>query len=260
MTIRAPQWLEIEPRKKEGPGKVFLTTDRFPIFYFQITKCGCTFIRNLLYYLDHDAQHNSGTRIHAHSKDFVKGDVVPVWLIKKSPFHFTVIRDPIDRFLSLYFDKIANVENHFDTGMRERIRDGGALLSVQDDDLEGHRENCLRSLNWLGKNLSGETKGTINPHWARQSNRLKQAAEFDPKYLTLDGLSWQLPVVLSPLIPDIAKKMDAVRARNKSRKLFRREEIITTEIENVIRDIYQQDAQNYERVSAVWADHPAHPI
>lgn len=256
MTGRPPAWLTKPPRDNPGPGQVFLTTDRFPIFYLQITKCGCTFLRNLLYFLDHDVQHPDAARIHSHDDEFVKAALVPLWIMRKSPYVFTVIRNPVDRFLSLYFDKIANLSNPFDRGLRERVIENAGLVISEDTDLAGHQDNCLRTLHWLERNLSGETSGKANAHWRRQSARIKRAAGIDLRYLTLDGLSWQLPIILSPIIRDIADRMAAISSRNQSPKPYSRVEILTPEIEQSVQHIYRQDAELFERVSAEWGAAP----
>ncbi len=248
-------WFTRKGLDKPGPGRFFYTTRRYPLFYLQITKCGCTFLRNLLYYLDHDALHPDSTRIHAHEADFLKADRIPRRFLRESPYLFAVIRDPVDRFLSLYFDKLANLENQHDTGMRTRVARAAGLKLASDMSLDDHRENCLKTLAWFEKNLAGEA-GKPNPHWQRQSLRLNRIRDLEPRLLTLGGLSWQLPELLSPLIPDIAEKMAAVRVRNESRKPFGRAEIMTPEIAAAVLRVYPEDSETYVRVAARWGRGP----
>ena len=109
-----PDWLEGAALPEPGQGKHLFTTRRVPLFYLQITKCGSTFLRNLLYRLDHDTPHEDSARIHAYPQDFLMADVVPPEIITSSPYLFAVVRDPVDRFLSRYSDKLVNLENRFD--------------------------------------------------------------------------------------------------------------------------------------------------
>ncbi|NOX39053.1 MAG: sulfotransferase family protein [Alphaproteobacteria bacterium] len=237
---------------RSGPGRVLFTTRRYPIFYLQITKCGCTYVRNLLYYLDHDAMHPKAARIHAHDEDFVKADLIPREIIKGAPGLFAVIRDPVDRFLSLYFDKIANQQNQFDAGMRRRVSKA-AGLDLEHDDLATHRENCLKTLAWFSRNLDTKNAGKPNPHWQRQSVRLARIEGLGARLLTLDGLSAQLAQTLGPVVPDFARKAAAVTTRNTSKKRFTKAEIMTPEIAETVRAIYEKDAALYQKISAEWA-------
>lgn len=256
MIKRAPKWLDRPPRRAPGPGKIFLTTDRYPVFYLQITKCGCTFLRNLIYTLDHDQPHPDALRIHAHDDDFMKAAMVPNWLLRKSPYVFTVVRDPVDRFLSLYFDKFADVSSPYDKKMRANVSEAAGLQVTSDSDLTGHRENCLKTLNWLAKNLAGETDVKINAHWQRQSHRISRAKDLPLKFLTLEGLGWQLPQLLEPVIPDIRNVMASVKSRNVSPKLFSRDEILTPEIAETIEIIYLKDAETFANAKANWGPAP----
>ncbi len=242
-------------RERPGPGRVLFTTHRYPIFYLQITKCGCTYVRNLLYYLDHDALHPDASRIHAHDEDFVKADLISREVIKGAPGLFAVIRDPVDRFLSLYFDKIANRQNQFDAGMRRRVVNA-AGLDLTRDDLATHRENCLKTLAWFSRNLDTDTAGKPNPHWQRQSVRLSRIEGLNARLLTLDGLSAQLMQILGPLVPDFGRKAAAVTTRNTSKKRFTKAEIMTSEIAETVRALYEKDAALYEKISAEWAATP----
>lgn len=247
-----PDWFDGTPLDKPGPGRVLFTTRRYPLFYLQITKCGCTFLRNLLYYLDHDRLHDASNRIHAHEADFLKADLIPRADLRRSPYLFAVVRDPVDRFLSLYFDKLSDVENQYDIKMRTRVAKAAGLKLATDLTLEDHRQNCLKTLEWFGRNLDGSTEGKPNPHWQRQSVRLSHTAGLVPRLLTLDGLSGQLETVLGPLIPDLGAKIASVRVRNQSRKPFTKAEIMTPGIAAAVARVYPADSKTYAQVRAEW--------
>lgn len=256
MPDAAPGWFNGSELSEPGPGRFYITTTRYPVFYLQINKCGCTFLRNLFYYLDHDRIHPESKRIHAHAKDFTVPALIPRWYLKKSPYLFSVVRDPIDRFLSLYFDKIANLDNSQDRGMRDRVGKAANLELTPDMGIDQHRKNCLKTLDWFALNLAGKTPGPPNSHWQRQSQRLSHTKGLNPQLLTLNGLSWQLPALLEPLIPDIRQKIDAVRVRNKSTRPYERQEILTPEIEAAVLDIYSEDALIFNQVRAEWGVAP----
>ncbi|MFQ5437613.1 MAG: sulfotransferase family 2 domain-containing protein [Paracoccaceae bacterium] len=254
MTEPRPDWFLGELRERPGPGKAFYTTRRYPLFYLQITKCGCTFLRNLLYHLDHGHMHGFADRIHSHENDFLKADLIPRQDLVNSPFLFAVVRDPADRFLSLYFDKLANRNSRFDKKMRERVAKGAGLNPAPDPGLRGHRENAAKALEWIGRNLDRREGGRVNPHWQRQSVRLSRAKGLDARLLTLDGLSWQLPELLEPIIPDIREQMDAVRVRNRSQRPHGRDEMLTPGFQAMVDAVYAEDAAIYRRASETWAN------
>lgn len=256
MTDTLPNWFDGPGLDQPEPGRFFHTTHRYPIIYLQITKCGCTYLRNLIYFLDHGRLHPDSTHIHAYPDDFVKADLIPRRVLKKSPYLFAIIRDPVDRFLSLYFDKIADTENHHDAGIRNRVTNAAGFDVSLSSDLETHRQSCLKILDWFGRNLDTKDEGKPNPHWQRQSMRLKRTEGLNPHLLTLYGLSWQLPQLLEPIIPDIADQMQAVRTRNESRKPFTRAEIMTPELEAAVQAVYADDANRYHRISAKWGPNP----
>ncbi len=251
-----PDWFKRSGLGEPGPGQHYLTTARYPLFYLQITKCGCTFLRNLVYYLDHDQVHPDSTRIHSHNDDFITAARIPRWFLKRSPYLFAVVRDPIDRFLSLYFDKIANLDNKYDSGMRDRLTKAANLVLTPEMSIQQHRENCLRLLAWFDLNLAGKTPGRPNAHWQRQSLRLSHTKGLNPRLLTLSGLSWQLPEILTPLIPDIQQKIDAVTIRNKSKRLLSRDEILTPDIERAVLLLYAEDAETYAHARDEWGPAP----
>jgi hypothetical protein len=252
----APRWYTGQPLTQPGPGRFFLTTQRYPIYYLQITKCGSTFMRNLLYYLDHGAVHPQPGKVHSLADDFVKADLVPGGEMVASPYLFTIVRDPVDRFLSLYFDKIANLNNDKDRGIRERVVRNAGLDLTPDMDLAAHQLNALKAIIWIGKNLERGVRARINPHWQRQQERLRRTDGLAARFLTLDGLPWQLPALLSPVIPDIAAQMAAVKTRNSTKKPFSRAEISTPELVETIHAVYAQDLDTYRQVRDLWGAAP----
>jgi len=258
MTDLVPDWFDGIPLGAPGPGRFLFSTQKYPIYYLQITKCGCTYLRNLLYHMDHGTAHPAGSGVHNFNQDFVKADFIPAEMIIASPYVFSVVRDPVDRFLSLYFDKIANLKNEKDSAMRNRVVRSAGLELTPDMNLAAHRKNALLTIDWFRRNLRRAEKGKINPHWQRQQERLSRLDGLSPRLLTLDGLPWQLPALLAPLIPDIAAQMAAVRVRNASKKPFSHAEIATPELVERVQHVYAQDLQTYEKVRAEWGDAPQH--
>jgi len=253
MTTMLPDWFNNTPLEEPGPGRFYHTTRRYPLFYLQITKCGCTFLKNLIYYLDHGALHPNAKRIHAHEQDFVKADLIPRLVLKASPYLFVVVRNPVDRFLSLYFDKLADTSNDHDARMRQRVSRAAGLDLSPGAGISVHRQNCLKTLAWFQRNLDTKDEGKPNPHWQRQMVRFSHTKGLEAEVLTLDGLSWQLPALLSPLIPEIEDHMQAVRVRNTSEKLFDKAEFLTPEIIDAVHAVYPMDLEVYRAAAQNWA-------
>lgn len=235
----------------------FHTTRRFPIYYMSITKCGSTYLKNLFYALDHDGEHGAAADIHDHAEDLLRATGLPFWMIRRSKFAFTVVREPASRFLSLYFDKIYGDGPQNFPELRQEIATEAGLNLARGLDAEAHRDNCHRFLGWLEKNLSGDTDAAINPHWRPQSRRIATVADFRISFLTLDGLDWQLPAFLGPVVPDIAEKMARVRTRNKAAYPVPSADVLDDALRDRVAALYAEDQALYERVSRWWAKNGA---
>lgn len=247
----------VEEADEDKRTRKFHTTRRFPIYYMSITKCGSTYLKNLFYALDHDNEHDAANNIHDHADDLIRATGLPFWMIRRSKYAFTVVRDPVSRFVSLYFDKIYGDGPQNFPELRQEIAGEAGLNLSRGLNAEEHRENCHRFLAWLGKNLAGDTDAAINPHWRPQSRRIATVADFRISFLTLDGLDWQLPAFLGPVVPDIAEKMARVRTRNKAAYPVASTQVLDDGLRDRIRALYAEDQALYERVSRWWAKHGA---
>ncbi|MEM9012985.1 MAG: sulfotransferase family 2 domain-containing protein [Pseudomonadota bacterium] len=242
-------------RAVRSPGRILFTTRRYPIYYLTITKCGCTYLKNLLYYLDHDHLHEHPEVIHRYAdEDMVRPLDVPVAEIRQSPYAFAVVRDPVDRFLSLYFDKIYPDSPQSFRAVRKYLAQNAAIDLTPGLDAAAHTANCHRLIAWLDDNLARRTDMSVNPHWRWQTSRLKRAAEFDLTLLTLKDLDRQLRLLLTPLIPDIAAKMAAVTVRNVSARPVAKEAVLTEALLEEVNTVYARDREVYDDTVATWAE------
>jgi sulfotransferase famil protein len=253
MTEQAPDWFVGKAAERPGLGRHVYTTQRLPIFYVQINKCGCTYLRNLLFLLDHDQLHPYSDRIHSFDADFKKATLIPDQVLAASHYVFCAVRDPIDRFLSLYFDKLSDPENKRDDWMQKLFIKEAGLVRDDGLDLDEHRQNCLKALAWIDLNLAGRTEAKTNPHWQRQSLIVARVSAAIPFLINLDDLSTQLPVLLKPIIPDIVEKMKIITDRNESRKPFSRAEIMNEALISAVGSVYPDDTRLIAEVRADWA-------
>lgn len=230
----------------------FLTSRRYPIYCLTITKCGCTFLKNLFYALDHDKLHRRADFIHDHMDELVRADDVPGWMLRRSRYAFTVLRDPAHRFLSMYFDKIYGDGPQNFASLRHEIAAECGLDLSRRLSVDGHRENCARLIRWIAANLRQETDIPINAHWRPQIWRVETVAHLSIGTFTLDGLDWQLPQYLGGMIPDLAEKMALVRARNTTKYPVPRDAVLDEGLLRAINTVYADDRARYEKCRAGW--------
>jgi Sulfotransferase family len=251
--VRLKFWQRDKPAGPALPATRLFTTGRYPIYYLFISKCGCTFIKNLLYAIDHGAQHSAGNAIHAHDRDLVHARAGDEAAIRQSPYAFTVLRDPVDRFVSFYFDKVYSGDHKNLPALRARLVERHGLDLSPGLPAEGHRENVRILLRWVESALNARHKESGHRHWKRQSTLLHRARTYRLEMLTLDGLDRQLPALLSPLIADIKPLMDSVTARNAAAKPVSKADVLDSDLQNAIDAVYANDRVLHDRAAAGWA-------
>lgn len=211
-------------------------------------KVGSTFLRNLVYMLDH------GEAFSMVEKEF------PTNLLNReltrdelaSEVSFFVVRDPVARFFSLYFDKVAGKpENHF-PWIIEKLKTHRVFHEGPDLSLEQHRENCMSLLGFLGVRLRGQIKAPINAHWNKQITRVEKAIEFGLQPLMLENLEAQLVQISAGRINGLEQAIAQVQSRNRSPRVARVEDVLTPEIYAKISSLYPEDIQLYDLVKTGW--------
>ncbi|MEO0999511.1 MAG: sulfotransferase family 2 domain-containing protein [Pseudomonadota bacterium] len=247
----APEPVEAD-EQGPNPARMLFTTRRYPVFYLAITKCGCTYLKNLFYHLDHDALHADPHGIHDHGTELVRAGEVAPEVVRASPFAFTVVRDPVDRFLSLYFDKI-HAPGRPGLGKAQAAVAARGLDLTPGIGAEAHRRNCRILIEWLEDNLAFRTDLPVNPHWRRQASRVKRVEALELAHLTLGGLDWQLPAFLGPAIPELDRHMAAVRIRNEVPRPVAKEDVLDEALVAEINRVYAQDREMHDAARAAWA-------
>lgn len=211
----------------------FQISERFGFKYYQITKCGCSFAKVLINQLDGRAPNAE--------------PIKRVWSTGGPPA-FVIVRNPIDRFMSLYFDKIFRGPSHIGRLFLTRGLVDRNALSADD-----HHNNCLHSLGWINSTIDGHNEVKPNFHWRPQVMRLHKVSKLDVHILTLDGLSWQLPYLLRDTCPKIGEIMKHVGFRNRSPKPIAPEQIVSQKLRRQISRIYAADERVYAEASRHWA-------
>lgn len=239
---------------QENPDKThkFHTTRRYPIYYLAITKCGSTYMKNLFFALDNDGAHPDPNNIHEHASDLVRADFVPRWMIRRSAYSFTVLRNPVARFMSLYFDKIYGEHPGNFPDLRLDIAKEAGLDLSPGLSVEGHRTNALQFIEWLRLNIAHKTDLPVNPHWRPQMRRVKMVNHMALNFLTLEGLDWQLPIYLRGVVPEVQKAMSQIKTRNKASYPVDPAAVLTPELEATITDVYADDQAKWARADRWW--------
>ncbi len=237
---------------RRSPAELMIRLRRADVYYLHIAKSGSTYLKNLFYYLDHGRMHPDGESIHG-TPELLRATPEEFEAIRNSRHAFAVIRDPVARFLSLYFDKIYGEGPRNFPDLRDYFTQKVGLDLSRDLDLAGHRRNCRLLIDWIGENLAGNTDQPVNFHWRRQARRLKRVEPLQLELLTLDGLDWQLPLLLEDTLPDIREAMAAVRARNQSTAPVDKNAVPDADLLARINEVYAADRRLYDRAQARWA-------
>ncbi len=237
-------------------GKVLKTTAAYPLYYRVITKCGCTFALNVLFHLHYGYTNPDPFSVHDHSSIIPVARNVTNEDITNSPYTFIIIRDPVKRFMSLYFDKLYGKPRKSEKiGMGEYFIENRLIDPNAGNDVLKHRDNCLRSIQWIRQNLTGATDQPKNYHWKPQSYKLNQIRPYKFNVLMLEDIRFQLGKTLKPLIPNIDTVTKAVAEPNKSLKPVETEQVLNNELCQLISDTYAKDTQVYREVSTYWRNY-----
>jgi hypothetical protein len=207
---------------------------RSNFLYYQITKCGCTFIKTLINQID--------GRPHDATPEKIK------WA-NDGTLAFVVVRDPIDRFLSLYFDKLLTGPSLMAKDFKRR-----GLVNSDAATVPQHEKNCLRALGRIKQTVDARILSQMNVHWRPQIYRLHKISKLNVHMLTLDGLTWQMEHLLQNHCSDLAAQVATCGRQNISPKPIAPSLLKTTAIREQISSIYAADEAIYADVNRHWAN------
>lgn len=231
-----------------------LSCKTLPIRYLVIPKCGCTFVKNLLWRLDHGEAYSNPPRIHERTRDFARVAQFNLTVddVRAEAHCFVVLRNPVDRFLSLYFDKVVGEGYRKFVPLRAVLRENHDL-NVDAATPQDHQRNCLILIDWIEANLSGPNEIGRDPHWTPQHLRMETIRAFDMKVLPLSHLDAGLSMLLSDIVPDIGQLLESLeRYATNSKEM--KEKVLNPALKARISQIYKRDAENYDRLRKIWKD------
>ncbi len=227
-----------------------LSAETAPLNCIVTLKAGCTYLKNLLYVLDHGTPHPDP--LHIHGNDAIKRQNLTQKQLENA-ISFFVVREPADRFLSLYFDKVYGTGPQAFSWIAKRLQAKRGFISGNNISLAAHQKNCGALLGYLEHKFAHQDIATLNPHWRPQIEVAKRAAFFGLNPLLLENLEQQLLQISGTRIPQLTEAMQMVSVRNESRRPFSNTEILTPEISRRIMALYRDDFALYERIKNGWA-------
>lgn len=238
------------PRAPLAPD--LFTTRTYPLYYQQIPKCGCTWLRSLFAHLD-------GLPARPDKEALLRPQGVDNAALREAQGTFIVIRDPYRRFLSLYFDKVLGTPGQPLHAIGKVVRRRGLIDEAAGASVRGHRRNCRRVLEFIEHTMQPGTRARLNPHWQVQRRFVDAVAPMDFEVFTLDGLAWQLPATFGHLVPGLAEHMAAVPRANVSPKPVDGEALLDRGLRRSIEKLYSDDLALYALVQANWQGHESRP-
>ncbi len=229
--------------------RLFVTSARQqPLNCLLSLKVGSTFLRNLIYVLD------NGEIFSRVEKEFPTGlhnrELTAAELAQEVSFY--VVRDPVARFFSLYFDKVVGKEENRFPWIIEKLKAHRVFHEGVDLSLNQHRDNCMSLLGFLGVRLRGKLKNPINPHWNKQITRVAKGIEFGLQPLMLENLEPQLLQIADGRIEGLEQAAKMVQSRNRSPQPPVAKSILTREMHEKISALYPEDIQLYDLVKTGW--------
>jgi len=239
-------------KKKADPERL-LSCRNLPIRYLFIPKCGCTFVKNLIWRLDHGQTFHNPKRIHDVMDDFARASAFGLddVAIRAEEHAFTILRNPVDRFLSLYFDKVVGSGWQKYVPLRATLQRHG--LNVEAATPEEHRRNCMIMVDWLEVNLSDGNELPREAHWTPQWYRGDVIKGFDLKLLTLTNLDARMEMLLRDLVPDIGAVM-AEMERYATNSKDRKASVLDQKVKSRINQVYRRDREIFEKLKDIWRD------
>lgn len=227
------------------------TTRKVPLRYLVIPKCGCTFIKNLLWRLEHGADHAVPLRVHDDDGQFLRADALGLTAqdIRAEAHAFTVLRNPVDRFFSLYTDKVIGPGWQKYVPLRKVLTGYG--LDPDAADLAAHQSNCDIMIDWLARNLKDEVDLPKEAHWTPQAYRKGLMEAFDLKLLLLNDVAAQLTCLARDIVPDIGDTLKGLEA-NRSPKPVSKGDVLTPELRKKINAVYAADRRLFMAAKRAW--------
>lgn len=229
------------------------TVRGLPIRYLVIPKCGCTYVKNVLWRLENGKAHVKPIRVHDDDDAFRRASDLGLMPndISNEAHAFTVIRKPIDRFMSLYFDKVVGPGRKNYVPLAATLEEKYGLIPSPSS-IEDHRENIKILIDWLGANLKTSVDLPKEAHWTPQVYRKNVMRSCNLKLLLVEDLTAHLRFLMKDIVPDIDIILGASE-KNQSPKPAPNNELLTDQLRERINGVYAEDKRLYQRTRSAWS-------
>ena len=231
-------------------GKILACRNR-PIVYGKVPKSACTTIQNLMYLVDTGQPYPEPVRIHGDKSALIAHDEVEAFqqAVAQSLIRFTFVRDPSRRIYSTFTQKILTPPSPAFRRAHKILTtefgaDFGTAGSVASP--EEIRKNFERFLRFVGANLRGETSIPVNLHWIPQATLVDwYRTQLDLNFIgRVENFAADMAHVFR--VADIEEDVDvSVRFNEGPASRYRLEEILSSEIAQLIAELYSRDFQEF---------------
>lgn len=182
------------------PGSHLVQVGTGPLFYLPLTKTGSTQVLELAHRLEFGEDAVTGSdAVHRQSRHLPRGTHLVPGALPAGILIFSFARPPLDRFLSLYFDKIWNPGHPDPHPMMARFAE---LVGTRTDpglSAAEHLDNCHRALDRIERSLTPGSDWQMNPHWAPQIRRFRLVDGLPLRLATLSGLNAKVMALLTDI-------------------------------------------------------------
>jgi len=210
-------------------------------------------VKNTIWQLDHGTMHPNPKRIHDDDDKILRAADLGLTVedVVAEGLAFTVLRNPIDRFFSLYKDKILGSGHLQFPPLRSILSTRYGLNPTACAEYE-HQRNCHILIDWLEKNLADGIDIKSDPHWTPQSSRKTVISELRLRVLVLDNVSRQMLVLLGAAVPDLSSIVQ-VSERNRSDEKLLRRSVMDKPISRRVNEVYATDRRWYRHAVDLWS-------
>ncbi len=233
-----------------------LYNPEFDLSVFWIPKVACTSIINAFYELNTWTRHSDPETIHFDEAALKIVEFRPGTDVLNPARSYVFVRNPVQRAVSFYYDKIYHRGRYSFPGWRKRILRTAAgadykevkarLFGRSDLTLEEHREYLGYVLDGLSQMLPTNKPKLIDKHFDLQSRVIANGEATDFTHLRLDDLA--RTAFSDPGLSALQQVLKAQPRANETVKPFPYDDLLTDELREKIGDIYQADIALFDRL------------
>jgi len=170
-----------DPRTAHFRGVIAM--DRYPLVYYNVPKCACTTIKNVMYQLEYGEPFPEPLDVH---RSIATGRVLVgrhqperlLTALATRRISFTFVRHPLRRAYSCFNEKIFQESAHSFRDLRNGVlRDTfGIRFPAEGEpyDAAAHARNFARFLEFVGQNAAGQTEVRQDAHWLPQATIIQR--------------------------------------------------------------------------------------